>query len=93
MTCIEKDAWNAFQLIVNEFLGKTRSQEYQQLVKDLIEKYVKLGCRVSIKLHYLHSHLDFFKPNLLAEWSNARIIDLEVAGSNLAFEEVFSIKK
>ena len=24
----------------------------------------KLGCRMSIKMHYLHSHLDFFRPNL-----------------------------
>ena len=29
---------------------------------------------------------------MLAEWSNARIIDLEIAGSNLAFEEVFLSK-
>ena len=30
----------------------------------LIESYEKLGCRMSLKLHFLHSHLDFFRNNL-----------------------------
>ena len=23
-----------------------------------------MGCRMSLKIHFLHSHLDFFSPNL-----------------------------
>ena len=34
------------------------------IVSNLIESYRKLGCRMSIKLHYLHSNLDFFRDNL-----------------------------
>ena len=34
------------------------------VVSNLIESYEKLGCRMSLKLHFLHSHLDFFRDNL-----------------------------
>ena len=34
------------------------------VVSNLIESYKKLGCRMSLKLHFLHSHLDFFRDNL-----------------------------
>ena len=30
----------------------------------MINSYEKLGCRMSLKLHFLHSHLDFFRDNL-----------------------------
>ena len=30
----------------------------------MIDKYEKMGCRMSLKLHYVHSHLDFFGQNL-----------------------------
>jgi len=37
----------------------------EDLVEALLQSYCKLGgCRMSIKMHYLHSHLDFFRPNL-----------------------------
>ena len=34
------------------------------MVSNFIESYEKLGCRMSLKLHFLHSHLDFFRDNL-----------------------------
>ena len=34
------------------------------MVSHLIESYEKLGCRMSLKLHFLHSHLNFFQDNL-----------------------------
>ena len=34
------------------------------VVSNLIESYEKLGCRMSMKLHFLHSRLDFFRDNL-----------------------------
>ena len=33
------------------------------VVSNLTESYEKLGCRMSLKLHFLHSHLDFFRDN------------------------------
>ena len=34
------------------------------VVSNLIESCEKLGCRMSLNLHSLHSHLDFFRDNL-----------------------------
>ena len=64
MSSLEKDAWQAFKHVVNGFLGNNRSEDYKELVENLVTAYHALGCRMSIKLHFLHSHLDFFRPNL-----------------------------
>ena len=31
---------------------------------NFINAYEKHGFRMSLKMHYLHSHLDFFRPNI-----------------------------
>ena len=46
------------------FLGNYRKDDYAMVVTNLIESYEKLGCRTSLKLHFLHCHLDFFRDNL-----------------------------
>ena len=40
------------------------SDNYKELVKNLIVQYMEMKCRMSIKLHYQHSHLDYFRQNL-----------------------------
>ena len=35
-----------------------------QLVQTLIKNYAKMGCRMSLKVHILDSHLDKFKENM-----------------------------
>lgn len=64
MSPVEKRAWVAFRHVVQGFLGNNKSDNYKELVEDLIERYAEMKCRMSIKLHYLHSHLDFFRSNL-----------------------------
>ena len=64
MTIVEKRAWQAFRCVVEGFLGNKKKENYKYLVEDLIEQYRILGCRMSIKMHYLHSHLDCFSENM-----------------------------
>ena len=64
MSDLERNAWQAFRMIVEGFLGNHRRDDYAMVVSNLIESYKKLGCRMSLKLHFLHSHLDFFRDNL-----------------------------
>ena len=54
----------SFRIIVEGFLGNHRRDDYAMVVSNLIKSYEKLGCRMSLKLHFLHSHLDFFRNNL-----------------------------
>ena len=30
----------------------------------MLKSYERMGCRMSLKMHFLHSHLDFFPANL-----------------------------
>ena len=61
---LERNGWQAFRMIVEGFLENYRRDDYTIVVSNLIESYEKLGCRMSLKLHFLHSHLDFFRDNL-----------------------------
>ena len=63
MSDLERNAWQAFRMIVEEFLGNHRRDVYATKVSNLIESFEKLGCRMSLKLHFLHSHQDFFWDN------------------------------
>lgn len=59
----EKKAWQAFKSIVSNFLGNYRSPEHERVVEDLLLSYQVLGARMSIKMHFLSSHLDYFPEN------------------------------
>ena len=60
MNVTEKRVWEAFENVCRNFLGNAISPEYEELVEELIFSYHDLGCSMSLKLHFLHSHLDFF---------------------------------
>lgn len=59
----EKVAWFAFKEVVLNFLGNRRSGNYEELVQNLLVAYKNMGCNMSLKIHFLHSHLDFFPEN------------------------------
>ena len=50
--------------MVDGFLGNKKDPNYKQLVKKLFKSYQNMGCRMSVKLHFLCSDLDFFQENL-----------------------------
>jgi len=60
ITSNEQRAWHAFQEVVTGFLGNRRADKYKDLVEELLSSYQKLGCNMSMKIHFLNSHLDFF---------------------------------
>jgi hypothetical protein len=64
MTEIEEDEWNAFIEVVKKFLGNIKDPLYKEIVRNMLDKFKLLGCNMSLKLHFLVSHLDYFPPNL-----------------------------
>ena len=64
MTDVEKNAWEAFVSVVRNFLGNTKSSNYKELVQELTRSFQVLGCNMSIKMHFLNSHLQSFLANL-----------------------------
>ena len=60
----ERNAWLSFKRICKDFLGNHKAANYQDVVQDLLTSYKATGCNVSLKIHFLESHLDFFPENL-----------------------------
>ncbi|XP_071052774.1 uncharacterized protein [Onthophagus taurus] len=64
MNQVESQAWSSFVLVVENFLGNHKAETHYELVDNMLKKFQKLGVNMSVKLHYLHSHLDKFPDNL-----------------------------
>lgn len=60
----ESKAWKSFVAVMKNFLGNNKAPNYQDLVQHMLSCMKDLGCNMSVKLHYLHSHLDYFPENL-----------------------------
>jgi hypothetical protein len=61
---VELAAWTAFKDDCSNFLGNNEADNYQEIVERLLQSYEAMGCNMSLKIHFLHSHLDFFPQNL-----------------------------
>ena len=64
LTQVERTAWDAFKDVVRNFLGNHKAANYVELVDKLLDAYRDLHCNMSLKIHFLDSHLDFFPANL-----------------------------
>ena len=64
MEANEHIAWKCYVLVVKNFLGSTTAENYKELVSNMIDAFKDLECNMSIKLHYLYSHIDTFPENL-----------------------------
>ncbi len=60
----EKEAWLAFVAVIKNFLGSKKADNYEILVSKMLLAFRNLGCNMSVKLHFLNSHLDKFPSNL-----------------------------
>ena len=61
---VEKRAWESYIALCDNFLGNNRSADYVAVVNNFLTAYNDMGCNMSIKIHFLHSHLNFFPDNL-----------------------------
>ena len=56
-------AWPSLKSVVTHFLGNHQSAEYEKEIEELLKIFRCLGSRMSVKLHFLMSHLDYFPNN------------------------------
>ena len=63
MSETERNAWQAFKSVVSNFLGNKKSSEYVLIAQKLMQSFKALGARMSVKMHFLTSHLDYFLDN------------------------------
>ena len=62
---LELAAWNAMKSVVVNFWGSHRHEKYPDTVESMLKAHERLCARISLKMHFLHSHLDFFPSNLV----------------------------
>ena len=58
----EVTAWLSFVDVMKNFLGNKKAGNHEDLVGNML--FHDLGCKMSIKMHFLFSHLDKFPDNL-----------------------------
>ena len=56
----EKQACKAFK----QFSGKQKDSDYKHIVEDMFKKFKITECRMSLKVNFLYTHLDYFPENL-----------------------------
>ena len=64
MRVAERAAWCSYVSVIREYLGNTKASNYRNFVDAMLRSFQALEARMSIKLHYLFSHLDYFPKNL-----------------------------
>jgi len=64
MNDTEKATWDSFKGTVKNFLGNKKSENYKEIVAEMVENFRVLGCNMNLKLHFLDSHIDYFPMNL-----------------------------
>ncbi|GFG34989.1 hypothetical protein Cfor_01094 [Coptotermes formosanus] len=64
LTETEKSVWFTFKAVCINFFGNVKAENYKEFVGDLLNAYRTMVYNMSLKIHFSHSHLDFFPPNL-----------------------------
>lgn len=64
MSELEKSAWLAYKRVTENFLGNNKPENYKEIVEEMLQHFRNLGCRMSVKVHFLNSHIDYFPENL-----------------------------
>ncbi|GBN41603.1 hypothetical protein AVEN_186598-1 [Araneus ventricosus] len=60
----ERKVWESFKLVFTSFLGNKKDPNYKYIVEEMIKNSKILGCSMSLKVHFLDSHLDYFPEDL-----------------------------
>ena len=59
----EQSAWQSLKSIITNFLGIHRSAGYFKEFEELLKSFRQLRAQMSVKLHCLRSHFDYFPKN------------------------------
>ena len=60
MSEAELSVWQSLKSVITKFLGKYRSAKYEKEIGGLLKNFRQHGTQMSVKLHFLRSHSDYF---------------------------------
>ena len=55
---IEKSEWKSFKSVLKKFVGNCNAPNYREIVGELLQSHQDIVCNMSLKRHFLDSHLD-----------------------------------
>jgi hypothetical protein len=61
---LETAVWKSFKNVTTNFLENHKAEYYRDMVAELVQSYTTMRCNMSLKVHFLDSHLDFNPENL-----------------------------
>lgn len=61
---VEKRAFDAINGVIDNFLGNRKAGNYREIIGELIQSFREMKVNMSLKIHFLHNHLDFSPDNL-----------------------------
>jgi len=67
LNAAERRARDAFENVYSNFLGNKNSENYVEIMEELLCSCRALGCNMSLKLHFLQCHLAIFLGNMGAD--------------------------
>lgn len=63
---VEKTGWTAIIEVCHNFLGNTKADSHRKVIRDHLSAYKTLECIMSLKIHFMDSHVDYCPENLCA---------------------------
>lgn len=60
---LEKRAFKGIRKVSENFLGNKRADNYKEIVAEMLAAFKELRVHMSLKIHFLYNHLNFFPDN------------------------------
>ena len=60
----ERNTWLSFKRICKDFSENHKAANHMHVVQNLLTSYKAMGCIMSLEIHFLEFHFDFFPENL-----------------------------
>lgn len=74
VSAAQLSVWRSLKSMIANFLGNNRTSEYEKEVDELLKSYKKLGACMSVKMHFLRSHLNYSLRTIVTSARNIRVI-------------------
>lgn len=60
-------AWDSVKAVITNVLGINRHEDWRIFVQDMLDSFHRINVRMSLKIHFLHHHMDKFEEQSPAE--------------------------
>lgn len=61
------NTWDSIRAVIENVLCKNRSPDYRVYIDNMMQAFDVFGVKMSLKIHMLHSHFDFYERQLSTE--------------------------